>query len=112
LEGREVLTVPGKTILEIPAAEQQQLSQQLRRWRWGYWLAIPVRLLCAAGKTPTGIAEFLFCSRTGVYRIVEAYQSGKLVDPLGQLPSARAVVLGLGRLPQLLLGLVQQGPRP
>jgi transposase len=111
LEVLAVLTMPGKTILEIPAAEQQQLFRQLRHWRWGYWLAVHVLLLCAAGKTPTDIAEFLFCSRTSVYRIVEAYQSGKLVDPLGQVPSAWAVVLGLGRLPQLLLGLVQQGPR-
>ena len=37
-------------------------------------LALHVLLLCAAGRTPTEIATFLFCSRTSVYRIVNAYQ--------------------------------------
>jgi transposase len=38
-------------------------------------LALHVLLLCAAGRTPTEIATFLFCSRTSVYRIVHAYHT-------------------------------------
>jgi transposase len=36
-------------------------------------------LLCAAGRTPTEIATFLFCSRSSVYRTVNAYQA-RLLD--------------------------------
>jgi transposase len=48
---------------------------ELRRARYGSLLALHVLLLCAAGRTPTEIATFLFCSRSSVYRIVEAYRS-------------------------------------
>jgi putative transposase len=60
-------------------------------------LALHVLLLCAAGRTPTEIAAFLFCSRTSVYRIVKAYRT-RLCDgcfdqplpPVGGLtPSVR-----------------------
>ena len=42
----------------------------LRRARSGYLLALHVLLLCAAGRTPTEIAAYLFCSRSSVYRTV------------------------------------------
>ena len=48
---------------------------ELRHARRGGVLALHVLLLCAAGRTPTEIAAFLFCSRTSVYRIVSAYQA-------------------------------------
>ena len=48
---------------------------ELRHARYGSLLAMHVLLLCAAGRTPTEIATFLFCSRTSVYRIVSAYQA-------------------------------------
>lgn len=44
----------------------------LRRARYGYLLAVHVLLLCAAGKSPTEIADFLFCSRSSVYRTIAA----------------------------------------
>ena len=50
----------------------------LRRTRYGYLLAFHILLLCAAGRTPTEIAAFLFCSRSSVYRIVRAYRAGRL----------------------------------
>jgi len=55
--------VPGKTILEIPAAEQEQMLRELRAARYGYLLALHVLLLCAQGRTPSEIASFLFCSQ-------------------------------------------------
>jgi hypothetical protein len=36
-------------------------------------------LLCAAGRTPTALAAFLFCSRSSIYRIVRAYRAETLV---------------------------------
>jgi transposase len=68
--------VPGQTILEIPAAEQERMLQELRQPRYGYLLGLHILLLCAAGRTPTEIAAFLFCSRSSVYRTVKAYRSG------------------------------------
>jgi transposase len=70
--------VPNSTILDIPQPQQDQMLSQLRRNRYGYLLALHVLLLCAAGRTPTQIAAFLFCSRSSVYRIVAAYRSHSL----------------------------------
>lgn len=68
--------MPGKTILEIPAVEQEQMMRELRSARYGYLLALHVLLLCAQGKTPSEIASFLLCSRSSVYRVVAAYKRG------------------------------------
>jgi len=70
--------VPGKTILEIPAEEQARMLSELRQARYGYLLGLHILLLCAAGRTPSEIASFLFCSRSSVYRTVAAYRSGKM----------------------------------
>jgi transposase len=51
---------------------------ELRRARYGYLLALPLLLLCAAGRTPSEIAAVLFCSRSSVYRGVRAYRAGTL----------------------------------
>src|SRR4029077_9643524 len=79
------LTMPDTTLLDIPAEEQDQMLAALRRARYGYLLALHVLLLCAAGRTPTEIATFLFCSRSSVYRIVNGYKAhapDTLVNPL------------------------------
>ncbi|NIP17446.1 MAG: IS630 family transposase [Xanthomonadales bacterium] len=54
------------------------MTAELRRARYGHLLALHVLLLSATGRTPTEIASFLFCSRSSVYRIVQAYQAGRL----------------------------------
>ena len=76
--------MPSTTLLEIPPAEQAQMRAILRRTRYGYLLAFHILLLCAAGRTPTEIAAFLFCSRSSVYRIVRAYRTGSLGIPIDQ----------------------------
>ena len=83
--------MPSTTFLEIPPAEQVQMRAVLRRTRSGDLLAFHLLLLCAAGRNPTEIAAFLFCSRSSVYRIVHAYRTGSLgirVDQEGQLSIA------------------------
>jgi len=70
--------VPNATLLDIPQAEQARMLSQLRQTRYGYLLALHVLLLCAAGRTPTQIAAFLFCSRSSIYRIVAAYRNHSL----------------------------------
>ncbi|MBI2784252.1 MAG: IS630 family transposase [Gammaproteobacteria bacterium] len=62
--------------MEIPPAAQARMLAELRRARYGYWLALHLLLLCAAGRTPSEIAAVLFCSRSTVYRVVRAYRAG------------------------------------
>ena len=84
--------MPGMTILEVPQHEQEWMLAELRRARHGYLLALPVLLLCAAGRTPTEIATVLFCARSSVYRMVNGYQLQAL-DALGNTPAPKAVWL-------------------
>jgi len=70
--------VPGKTILEIPADEQEQMLTELRQARFGHLLSLHILLLCAHGHTPSEMAAFLFCARSSVDRTVNAYRRGTL----------------------------------
>jgi putative transposase len=88
-----VITVPGTTIIDLPCSEQEQLLLELRRARYGYWLALHIILLCAAGFTPTQIAAVLFCSRSSVYRAVKAYRKGSLAGLADAGASLRASLL-------------------
>src|SRR5438093_9567969 len=102
------ITVPGATILDIPQSEQEWMLAELRRARYGYVLALHVLLLCAAGRTPTEIATFLFCSRSSVYRIVNAYCAQRL-DALRAEPPAQASWL-TPSLRRSLLALLSKVP--
>jgi transposase len=102
------------TLLEIPPAEQAQMRAILRRARYGYLLAFHILLLCAAGRNPTEIAAFLFCSRSSVYRIVRAYRTGSLgirVDPDGQLSIAVQTSILMPWLTRSLGALLKAAPR-
>jgi putative transposase len=79
--------VPGSTILEIAQPEQEWMLAELRRARHGYLLAFHVLLLCTAGRTPTEIATYLFCSRSSVYRIVTAYREHALDEWFATAPA-------------------------
>src|SRR5215470_11539614 len=107
-------TVPSTTLLEIPPAEQVQMRAVLRRTRYGYLLALHVLLLCAAGRNPTDIAAFLFCSRSSVYRIVRLYRAQKLgctVDTEGQLMAPVRTTILMPWLKRSLGALLKASPR-
>jgi putative transposase len=107
-------TVPSTTLLEIPPAEQVQMRAVLRRTRYGYLLAFHILLLCAAGRNPTDIAAFLFCSRSSVYRIVRAYRAGSLgirIDRDGQLSIAVQSTLLMSWLTRSLGAILKKAPR-
>lgn len=98
--------MPSTTVIEIPAAEQETLLRELRQARYGHLLAIHILLLLAAGKNPTEIAEFLFCSRSSVYRTVKAYRAGELDrQPDDQSPPR------LSRWQKKLRSLIKLSPR-
>jgi len=106
--------MPSTTLLEIPPEEQAQMRAILRRTRYGYLLAFHILLLCAAGRTPTEIAAFLFCSRSSVYRIVHAYRAGSLgirVDQAGQLSITVQTSVLMPWLTRSLGALLKGAPR-
>lgn len=59
--------MPGLTILEILANEQEIMMRILRRTRYDHLLGLHVLLLCEAGESSTEIADILYCSRSTVY---------------------------------------------
>jgi hypothetical protein len=105
--------VPKATIVDIPAAEQARMLAELRRARYGYLLALHLLLLGAAGRTPSEIAAVLFCSRSGVYRVVRAYRAGTLTfeDPAEE--DVRRVRLRIltPALKRSVVALLKTGPR-
>lgn len=106
--------MPNATILDIPQLEQEQMLSQLRQARYGYLLALHVLLLCAAGRSPTEIAAFLFCSRSSIYRIVAAYRSRSLgfafADDGALQPPVRTTCLSPS-LKRSLLALLKEAPQ-
>jgi transposase len=86
----------------------------LRRTRYGYLLVFHILLLCAAGRNPTDIAAFLFCSRSSVYRIVRAYRAGSLgirLEPDGQLSIAVQLTVLMPWLTRSLGAILTKAPR-
>ena len=75
---------------------------------------VPVLLLCIAGRTPTEIAAYLFCSRSSVYRIVRAYRTGSLgvrIEPDGQRSMAVQSTIFMPWLTRSLSALLKKAPR-
>jgi transposase len=106
--------MPKSTILEIPPAAQGQMLAVLRRARYGYLLALHILLLCAAGRTPTAIANVLFCSRSSVYRTVRAYRAGTLgleSDDDGRLSSPIRTTVLVPTLRRSLVAMLKAPPR-
>jgi len=69
--------MPSRIVIDISAAEQVRLRQQLRRARWGGWLALHILLLLSQQRSPTAIADWLLCSRSTVYAAAWAWQQGR-----------------------------------
>lgn len=106
--------MPQTTLLEISQEEQAQMLAVLRRARYGYLLALHVLLLCAAGRNPSEIATFLFCSRSSIYRIVRAYRQGTLclrVEPDGGLCVPVRTTVLMSWLKRALGALLKAAPR-
>jgi hypothetical protein len=98
--------VRSTTVLEIPTAEQEALLRELRQARYGHLLAIHILHLHAAEENPTEITDFLFCSRSSVYRSVNAYIAGELDWQRGDQSLPR-----LSRWQKMLRSLIRLSPR-
>jgi transposase len=98
----------------MPLEEQAQMLAALRRGRYGALLTLHILLLCARGHTPTEIAWWLFCSRSSVYRTVQASRAGTLrcrVEEDGHLSRPGRTTALTPALRRWLLTLLQVGPR-
>jgi len=105
--------VPRTTIVEIPPTEQAQMLAEVRRARYGSRLAFHILLLCAAQRTPTEIAAVLFCSRSRVYRVVQAYHTGRW-ESWGEASleqESRPHPLLSPTLKRAVLGILKSAPR-
>ncbi len=103
--------MPGSTILDIPQPEQAWRRAELRRARYGYLLARHVLRLCAAGRTPTEVSAVLFCSRSSVYRMVNAYHAQELAALFGDPTAPAAKTSGLPpSLRRSLVALLKKAP--
>jgi transposase len=101
-----VPAVPSRIVIEIPAAEQVRLRKQLRRARWGGWLTLHILLLLSQQRSPTAIADWLFCSRSTVYAAAWAWRQGSR-------PWETAIGLPAALTPtrqRSLLALLQKAP--
>jgi putative transposase len=106
--------MPKTTCVEIPPEEHAQMLAALRRARYGYLLALHILLLCTAGRTPTAIADVLFCSRSSVYRTVRAYRRGTLGwehDAQGRLIAPLRTTVLLPTVRRSLVALLKATPR-
>jgi transposase len=106
-------SAPEGTLIQIPEHEQAQMLSQLRQARYGYLLSLHILLLCGLGHSPTDIAQFLFCSRSSVYRTVQAYRSGQRLggwsgpEPMPEqrwLPAWQRSLLRLVKRPPKIFG--------
>src|SRR5262245_21077790 len=106
--------MPKRTVVDIPQEKPRQMLAALRRARYGYLLALHMLLLCATGCTPTRIAAVLFCSRSSVYRTVQAYRAGTLglePDDQGRLISPMRTTVLVPTLRRSLLALLKAPPQ-
>jgi putative transposase len=106
--------MPKTTCVEIPPEEHAQMLAALRRARYGYLLALHILLLCTTGRTPTAIADVLFCSRSSVYRTVRAYRRGTLDwghDAQGRLIVPLRTTVLLPTVRRSLVALLKATPR-
>jgi transposase len=106
--------MPKSTVLDIPQEEQAWILAALRRAQYGYLLALPIVLWCAAGRNPTDIAAGLFCSRSSVYRTARAYKEGTLGlkhDGQGRLISPLRTTMLLPTLRRSLIAMLKVSPR-
>ena len=89
------------------------MRAELRRARYGYLLALPLPVLCAAGRTPSEIAAVLFCSRSSVYRVVKAYRTGRLTcdDPTAAAAARVRLRVLTPSLKRSLVALLKRVPR-
>ena len=89
------------------------MRAELRHARYGYLLALHLLLLCATGWTPSEVAAVLFCSRSGVYRIVWTYRARTLTADEGseRVIQQRRLRLLTPSLKRSVLALLKTAPR-
>ena len=105
--------MPSPIVVNLDAAEQARLREQMRRLRLLCpLLRLHILLLLAQHRSPTEIAEWLLCSRSSVYEVATRWRQGWRPGPetaepdtsLALAPSLRRSLLALLRKPPAVEG--------
>jgi hypothetical protein len=108
--------VSRTTIVDLPPAEQAYILAEVRRARYGYVLALPILLLCAAQRSPPELAAVLFGSRSTVYRVGRAYRAGQWEglaegEEASQEHLPRRLTVRAPARPRSVLAMLHSAPR-
>jgi transposase len=69
--------LPSSIVVELSAGEQARLREQMRRLRLLCpVLRLHILLLLSRHRSPTEIADWLFCSRSSVYEVAHCWRQG------------------------------------
>jgi transposase len=107
--------VPSPIVVNLNAAEQARLREQMRRLRLLCpLLRLHILLLLAQHRSPTEIADWLLCSRSSVYEVAARWRQGwrpeqrekaaEVGSSLALAPSLRRRLLALLRKPPMVEG--------
>lgn len=102
--------MPSRIVVNLSAAEQARLRQQMRRLRLLCpLLRLHILLLLSQGHSPTEIADWLLCSRSSIYEAAACWRQGW--RPEQRQEADASSVLGLApSLRRSLLTLLNKSP--
>jgi putative transposase len=104
--------VPSPIVINLNAAEQTRIREQMRRLRLLCpLLRLHILLLLAQGRSPTEMADWLLCSRSSIYEVAARWRQGWRPSVLDHTTTTRTLLLDLvPSLRRSLLALLTKSP--
>jgi len=103
--------VPSQIVVNLSAAEQAGLRQQMRQLRLLCpLLRLHIILLLAQHRSPTEIADWLLCSRSSVYEAAAQWRQGGRSGRKEQAAEGSSSLLLAPSLRRSVLALLQKSP--
>ena len=103
--------MPSPIVINLNAAEQARLREQMRRLRLVCpLLRIHILLLLAQHRSPTEMEDWLLCSRSSVYEVAARWGQGWSPEQREQAEDADSVVAWAPSLRRSLLALLRKPP--
>ena len=97
-------------VVNLSAAEQARLREQMRRLRLLCpVLRLHILLLLSQGRSPTEIADWLLCSRSSIYELVACWRQGWRPGHIQEADGSSVISLA-PCLQRSLLALLAQPP--
>jgi putative transposase len=103
--------VPSPIVVNLNAAEQARLREQMRRLRLLCpLLRLHILLLLAQQRSPTEIADWLLCSRSSVYEVAARWRQGWRPEQREKAEDADSALALAPSLRRSLLALLRKPP--